>query len=89
MAQLYRLAQGDDPFRRKANPPGAIEVNGEEHWEVEKIVKRRVRWRNGKPFVDYLVRSAGFEADLEAEHAKQGTAASGKATERRRSGRKA
>jgi hypothetical protein len=62
VAQLYKPAQGTDPFERKPEVPDAVTVNGETHWEVEKLMGRRIRWRKGKPFVDYLVRWLGFEA---------------------------
>lgn len=62
VAHLYKPRQGTDPYGRKAAPPDPVMVEGEEHWEIERIVQRRVRWRKSKPYVEFLVRWLGCEA---------------------------
>jgi hypothetical protein len=62
VAQLWKPEQGTDPFGRVSAPPDPVMVNGDEQWEIERIIQRRVRWRKRKPAVEYLVRWKGFTA---------------------------
>ncbi|KAL0937786.1 uncharacterized protein CTRU02_207517 [Colletotrichum truncatum] len=62
VAQLYKPAQGDDPFNREQQPPQPIEVDGSEEWEIDHIVSRRINRRKREPRIEYLVRWKGFTA---------------------------
>lgn len=48
----------DDPWERKVEESEPVEVEWEEyHWEIEKIVDRKLIRPKGKPlFVKYLVK---------------------------------
>ena len=55
---LLELA-ADDPFPWQTQPPPPpIEVDGEEEWEVERIVNSRFRYRR----LQYLVRWVGYDS---------------------------
>ena len=62
MAQLYRPAQGPDPFERTPPQPLPITVDGAEEWEVERIVNSRFTRRKNRRVRQYLVRWKGFTA---------------------------
>ena len=56
VVQLYKLEQGSDPFGKKPLVPEPVNVDGDEYWEIKKIVDRRICWRKQCPSVKYLVR---------------------------------
>ncbi|EEU33476.1 uncharacterized protein NECHADRAFT_89443 [Fusarium vanettenii 77-13-4] len=65
VAHLWKPAQGEDPYQRTIPPPAPIAIDDEEvadHWEVERIVQQRIRWKNKMPYRDLLVRWVGFTA---------------------------
>ena len=48
----------NDPFPGQAvAPPPPVEVDGDEEFQVERILDARVRWRR----LEYLVKWAGYE----------------------------
>ncbi|KAI8662371.1 hypothetical protein NCS56_01040800 [Fusarium sp. Ph1] len=65
IAHLWKPAQGEDPYQRTIPPPAPVAIDDEEvadHWEVERIVQQRIRWKNKRPYRDLLVRWTGFTA---------------------------
>ncbi|KDN69113.1 hypothetical protein CSUB01_12601, partial [Colletotrichum sublineola] len=60
IAQLWKAAQGEDPFGREEKPPEPVEVDGAPEYEVERLVDRRIKWRKGRPTVEYLVKWKGY-----------------------------
>ena len=64
--QLYRPAQGADPFKREPPVPEPIAVDGSEerdHWIIDHLVEREVTWKDNEYHIHYRVRWEGFKAD--------------------------
>ncbi|KAH6603966.1 hypothetical protein Trco_007412 [Trichoderma cornu-damae] len=56
VAHLYPSPANTDPYNRQQPPPEAIVVDGETHWEVDKLVQQRLNKRGRHPQIEYLVR---------------------------------
>jgi hypothetical protein len=67
-----------DPFDRVSSPPPPVEVDGEEEWEIEAIIRSELRGRGRSRRIHYLVRWKGFGPEVdswipveEMEHARE------------------
>jgi hypothetical protein len=54
-----------DPFDRTVSPPPPVEVDGEEQWEIEAIVRSEVRGHVRNRRTHYLVRWKGYGPEVD------------------------
>jgi hypothetical protein len=55
------LALGSDPYNRPIlDQPGAIEVDGEQEWEIERLLNKRIIKKGRGVSTQYLVRWKGW-----------------------------
>jgi hypothetical protein len=59
-AMLYKPPQGKDPFDRTESKPRPIMVNGQQEWEVERIVDRHIKLNKNGPVVKYWIKWKGY-----------------------------
>jgi hypothetical protein len=55
----------DDPFGREVVPPPPVEVEGEEYWKIETIIRRELRGRGRNRRIHYLVRWKGYGPEFD------------------------
>jgi len=55
-----------DPFNRTSSPPPLVDVDGEEQWEVETIIRSELRSRGRNRRKHYLVRWKGFGPEVDS-----------------------
>jgi len=55
----------DDPFSREVVPPPPVEVEGEEYWKIETIIRRELRGRGRNRRIHYLVRWKGYGPEFD------------------------
>lgn len=71
MAHLWRPTQGNDPFGREAPRPGPVKVDGQEEFEIERLVDHRVEWRGKSPTIRFLIRWKGWEQKYDNWESRQ------------------
>jgi transposase InsO family protein len=55
-----------DPFDRTTSPPPPVEVDGEEQWEIETVIRAENRGRGRNRRKHYLVRWRGFGPEVDS-----------------------
>ena len=55
----------EDPFDREVAPPPPMEVEGEEWWTIETIIRRAMRGRGRNRRVHYLLRWKGYGPEFD------------------------
>ncbi|KAK4460897.1 hypothetical protein QBC42DRAFT_179835, partial [Cladorrhinum samala] len=70
ITQLKRALRGQDKFGRYPPLPGRVvgisDETGEDQYELDKILSRRVIWRAGKPDIKYLVKWNGYGSEKQS-----------------------
>jgi len=55
----------EDPFDREVAPPPPLEVEGEEWWKIEAVIRQEMRGRGRNRRVHYLVRWKGYGPEFD------------------------